>query len=112
MRYAEEVELLFEEMRRVLAFLEWDRDRWKKRALNFPQRDSDNAAGPSTPSASLVQKAVLEEGLRAYALHQASVHQHLFDTFGQQWHDIPAFIEITNQGLADDERGGEGDSIR
>jgi len=26
MRYAEEVELLLEEMRRVLAFLEWDRD--------------------------------------------------------------------------------------
>jgi len=110
MRYAEEVELLFEEMRRVLAFLEWDRDRWKKRALSFLQRD--NAAGPSTPSASLVQKARLEEGLRAYALRQASVRQRLFDTFGQQWHDIPAFIEISNQGLADDEGEGEGDSIR
>jgi hypothetical protein len=100
MRYAEEVELLFEEMRRVLAFLEWDRDRWKTRALNFPQRD--NTAGPSTPSASLVQRAVLEEGLRAYALRQASVRQHLFDTFGQQWHDVPAFIEITNRGLVDE----------
>jgi hypothetical protein len=30
MCYAEEAELLLEEMRQVLAFLEWDRDRWKK----------------------------------------------------------------------------------
>jgi hypothetical protein len=37
MRYMEEVELLHEEMRRVLAFLEWDGNRWKECALRAPQ---------------------------------------------------------------------------
>ena len=82
MRYAEEVELLLEEMRRVLAFLAWDRDRWKKHASHAPQR-SDDAPHPSTP-APLGEKAVLEEGIRAYALRQASVRQRLFETFSQQ----------------------------
>ena len=36
MRYAEEVELLREEMRRVLAFLSWDRDRWTLRPGEAP----------------------------------------------------------------------------
>jgi len=110
MRYAEEVELLLEEMRRVLAFLEWDREQWKKRALDFPQRA--DAACPLTPSVSQVEKAALEEGKRAYAFHQASVRQHLFGTFAKQWHDVPAFIALTDQALADDEREVEvGDVI-
>ena len=66
MRYTEEVELLFEEMRRVLAFLEWDRDRWKKRTLHAPER-LHNATHPSTP-ATLGLQAVFEKGLKAYAL--------------------------------------------
>ena len=67
MRYAEEVELLLEEMRRVLAFLEWDRGRWERRAEEAPQR-VHNTAHPSTLSASLEKTATLKEGLRAYAL--------------------------------------------
>jgi len=105
MRYAEEVELLVEEMRRVLKFLEWDRDRWKSRASHSPQ--SDNAPHPSTP-ASLGKMAALEEGLKAYALRQASIRQRLFETFSQQWHDVPVFIEMTDRGLASDEGGGSG----
>ena len=38
MRYTEEVELLLEEMRLVLAFLEWDGDQWREHALCVPQR--------------------------------------------------------------------------
>ena len=48
------------------------------------------------------QTAAFEEGLRAYALHQASVHQRLFNTFAQQWHDVPVFIAITDCGLMDE----------
>ena len=49
------------------------------------------------------QTAAFEEGLRAYALHQASVLQRLFNTFAQQWHDVPAFVAIADRGLADEE---------
>ena len=91
----EEVELLLEEMRRVLAFLEWDDNRWKERALHAPQR-VNNASHPST---SPENKGPLEEGLRAYTLCQASVRRHLFETFANQWHDVLAFIEMADQEL-------------
>jgi len=106
MRYAEEVELLLEEMRRVLAFLEWDKARWEKRAGHAPQRNV-NAPHSSTPIY-LGNTTELEEGLRAYALRQASVRQQLFEAFSQQWHDVPAFIKITDEGLENDEQGGDG----
>jgi len=104
MRYAEEVELLRKEMRRVLAFLSWDRDRWTKRASHVSQR-TDNASHPSTPS-SLGRTAALAEGMKAYTLEQASIRQCLFDSFSQQWRDVPTFIKITDQVLAPDEEWG------
>lgn len=100
MLYAEEVELLLEEMRRVLVFLEWDRDRWNNRALHV--READTAIHPPMPS-SQGNTAAFKEGLRAYALRQASIRQRLFDTFAQQWHDVPAFIALTDRGFADEE---------
>lgn len=65
MRYVEEVEPRVEEMRRVLAFLEWDRDRWKNCALHI--RQADTAIHPPTPS-SQGKTSAFEEGLRAYML--------------------------------------------
>lgn len=102
MRYTEEVELLLEEMRRVLAFLEWDRDWWNKRALHIRRR-ADNVTHFPTPSPSRGKTTAFEEGLRARALHQASVCQRLFNAFAQQWHDVPAFVAIADRGLADEE---------
>ena len=99
MRYVEEVELLLEEMRRVLAFLEWDGNRWNERAL----RASKSVNDACRPSASWENKGPLEEGMRAYALRQASVRQRLFATFAKQWHDVPAFIDIADRGLASGE---------
>jgi len=99
MQYVEEVELLLEEMRRVLAFLEWDGNRWNARALHAPQSVNDACR----PSASSENNGPLEEGLRAYALRQASVRQRLFATFTKQWHDVPAFIDIADRGLASGE---------
>jgi len=92
MRYTEEVELLVEEMRRVLAFLEWDGDRWRQRALRVPQRVNS----VNHPSTSLEHKGPLEEGLRAYALRQASVRQRLFDPFAKQWNDVLDLVVETN----------------
>jgi hypothetical protein len=100
MRYAEEVELLLEEMRRVLAFLEWDRDRWNKRALHSRQADTATHSPLATPRGTT---AAFEEGLRAYALRQASIRQRLFDTFAQQWHDVPKFIRLIDREFADEE---------
>jgi hypothetical protein len=102
MRYAEEVELLLEEMRRVLAFLEWDRDRWEKRALHVHQSRADSITDSPTPLPAQGKTAAFEEGLRAYALRQASVRQRLFNTFAQQWHDVPAFIASIDRELADE----------
>lgn len=93
----EEVELLLEEMRRVLAFLEWDVNRWKERTLRAPQRVNE----VSEPSLSPENQGPLEEGLRAYAQRQASVRRRLFATFAKQWHDVPAFVKMADQGLSD-----------
>ena len=102
MRYTEEVELLLEEMRRVLAFLKWDRDQWNKCALHIRQR-ADGATQFPTTLPPHGKTAVFAEGLKAYALCQASVRQHLFNMFAQQWHDVPTFVAIADRGLADDE---------
>ena len=63
MRHAEEVELLLEEMRRVLAFLGWDQDRWKSHARHVRQR-IDSITHSPTPLPAQVKTALFEEGLR------------------------------------------------
>lgn len=95
MRYKEEVELLLGEMRKVLAFLERDKDLWKKHAIHIRQRvDSDTYS--LTPLPTQGGTSAFEEGLRAYALRQAAVRQRLFNTFAQQWHDVPTFLALTD----------------
>lgn len=84
-------------------FPEWDGDRWRERALRVPQR-ANSAEHPQT---SLEHNGPLEEGLRSYALRQASVRKRLFGTFAKQWNDVPAFIAIADRGLTDDTSEGE-----
>jgi len=100
MQYTEEVELLLEEMRRVLAFFQWDRDRWNLRALHIRRRPDGATHFPTTLSP---HETSFAEGLKAYALRQASVRQRLFNTFMQQWHDVPKFMAIFDRALADEE---------
>jgi hypothetical protein len=102
MRYTEEVELLLEEMRRVLAFFEWDTGGRYKRALHIRRR-ADGATDFPTTLPPHGKTAAFAEGLKAYALRQASVHQRLFNTFAQQWHDVPTFVAMADRGLADEE---------
>lgn len=59
-RWEEDVELLTEEMRRVLAFFEWDAARWDERGKDFESSDD-----------------VVLEGHRAYAQRQATLRRSL-----------------------------------
>jgi hypothetical protein len=86
--------------RRCTTFLEWDRDRWNKCALHIRQRPDGASHFPTTLPP---HETLFSEGLKAYALRQASVRQHLFNTFVQQWHDVPTFVAIADCGLADEE---------
>ena len=73
-RWSEEVELLQEEMRRVVAFLEWRSDNW------LAKRDARSAtASPSIQSA-----------LQAYARKQAAIHHDLAVSFAKLWY--PTFV--------------------
>jgi len=74
MRWAEEVELLQEEMRRVLCFLMWHENWWhKKGAISLP----DNNA----------------EGLVAYAGRQAQLRRDLTECFQSTWKEhLPTTI--------------------
>jgi len=90
MRYTE-VELLLEEMRQLLEFLEWDRDQSNKCALHIHER-ADSATHCPTLLPSHGETAAFEEDLRAYPLRWVSVCQSLFNTFARQWHGVPALM--------------------
>jgi hypothetical protein len=67
----EEVILLKEEMRRIVAFLEWERDIWMQRASTRTfQKDPDR------------------EGLSAYAKQQAALQDDMANSFKCLWNKI------------------------
>lgn len=68
MRWAEEVELLHEEMRRVLQFLRWHAVWWHEKGCE------------PTPDATAEN-----EGLLAYACRQAQLRHDLADSFEKMW---------------------------
>lgn len=103
MRFSEEVELLNEEMRRVLAFLEWEACRWEERAtervwMQVPATTVDTTTSATMP---VSPEGALNEGLRAYAQRQAAIRRKLFTRFSEQWHDVPTFIRSWNDRLGD-----------
>ena len=68
-RWVEEVELLQEEMRRVVMFLEWKSETW------FARKDVRlTTASPS-----------IQSGLQAYALKQAAIYHNLAVSFSKLW---------------------------
>jgi hypothetical protein len=81
MRWSEEVELLQEEMRRVLMFCTW-RESW------WLERSRQSSASWPTP---MLQGH--QEGLTTYGLYQASIQRRLRDGFERRWHDIPKLLE-------------------
>ena len=76
MRWAEEVELLKEEMRRILQYFEWEAGSWDKRAVEFHSSD-----------------AAEYEGCIGYAKRQADLRRSLALQFTHQWKDTRAWMD-------------------
>jgi hypothetical protein len=74
-RWSEEVELLLEEMRRVIEFLKWQAEWWGGRA-----------------NSRSLESAVDQEGLAAYACRQAALRLSLVASFQHLWRDVPMFV--------------------
>ncbi|KAJ7819725.1 hypothetical protein B0H13DRAFT_1661205 [Mycena leptocephala] len=66
--WVEEVQILWEEMKRVLRFLRWVQDEWERMAKQRTEVDPQLAAG-----------------LKAYALRQQAVHRHIAEGFHAGW---------------------------
>ncbi|KAG2037090.1 hypothetical protein BDR03DRAFT_934153 [Suillus americanus] len=72
-RWFEEIQLLLEEMRRVLEFLDWQTKWWEARVtLRVAEQSEDN------------------EGLVAYAKRQAAIRRSLSAKFRASWHHVTA----------------------
>ncbi|KAG1722176.1 uncharacterized protein EDB91DRAFT_1240244 [Suillus paluster] len=84
MHWAEEVELLKEEMRRILQFLEWDAQRWDEQGLENTLED----AGEDE-----------REGRMAYAKRQASLRRMLAESFKTSWTDTLALVDTFDHNL-------------
>jgi len=89
MRWTEETLLLLEEMRRTLQFLDWQANFWVERA-NILEGATEESAVNLVGSCTLVPER--NEGLRAYALRQASIRNHLRNKFRSLWHAVPASV--------------------
>jgi hypothetical protein len=70
-RWNEEVQLVKEEMRRVLAFLEWKAKWWMDR------RGRDLGVRPD-----------IADGIRAYAAEQAHINRELARSFKMHWESV------------------------
>jgi hypothetical protein len=77
MRWSEEVHLLLEEMRRVLAYFKWHEHWW------LSQRD--RWEGLSSPQM---------EGIRAYAERQASLRRNLSEEFKSHWIYVSTWVDM------------------
>jgi len=78
-RWAEEVELLFEEKRRTLKYLRWAGNWWYEKAVNMTTTDT-----------------TLAEGLRAYAGRQAALRRELAQSFEHTWRDTQRLLDIAD----------------
>ncbi|KAJ6449491.1 hypothetical protein C8R45DRAFT_849722, partial [Mycena sanguinolenta] len=92
MRYKEEVDLLEEEMRRVLEFLDW-RAGWWTSLVGSRAGEQPHAA--------------LREGHAAYAWKQAGYMRGMRERFAHQWRDVGRFVELARQEYAGTEADGE-----
>ena len=70
-RWAEDVELLVDEMRRVLTFLDWKANWWRKQQHARIQVEDD-----------------LAEGIAAYAAKQANINCSLAQSFAEKWYSL------------------------
>jgi hypothetical protein len=83
MRWSEEVQLLQEEMRRVLAFLKWQSEWWGKRGGDL----------------SHVVDPFIKEGMIAYRERQASLRLALRERFQNLWQGREELIRSVNPAV-------------
>jgi hypothetical protein len=89
MRWREEVQLLREEMRRVIAFLEWQASWW----VTLGGKHNGNSLAHT-------------EGLRAYGHRQASIRKAIQTMFEHQWRQVDNYIK-RGEGMSDPEAAME-----
>jgi hypothetical protein len=101
MRYTEEVQLLQEEMRRVLAFLQWQANWWREQ-------------GNRRSHAPIALDSEEAEGLLAYAERQAALRLLLHDRFKHMWRFVEDWVQLGEvDGLngLDDVEEDDGDVV-
>lgn len=82
-RWAEEVDLLQEEMRRVASFLSWHAGWWEEQA--------NRRTALAAPE---------QEGIEGYAKRQAALRIAMRDRFQQMWSVVPALLQSTSPAIA------------
>ncbi|KAJ7099324.1 hypothetical protein B0H15DRAFT_1001957 [Mycena belliarum] len=95
MRQQEQVDLLEEEMRRVLVFLRWRADWWEGMA-----GERLSAREESEGIAFADKDCAYSEGNVAYAKRQAGRLRKLAGLFEEKWGDVPDFISMGRMALA------------
>jgi hypothetical protein len=85
MRFTEEVELLQEEMERVLRYLEWQEGWWHTKGLCMGWE-------------SLTKESA--EGLHGYAERQAALRRSLQAHFTALWKDVPFFVNLSREAIS------------
>ncbi|KAJ6505093.1 hypothetical protein C8R45DRAFT_817502 [Mycena sanguinolenta] len=83
-RWTEEVDLLEEEMRRILVFLQWKADWW---------REQKNCR--------TVDEVETMAGFTAYAERQAAIQETMKARFTHDWRDVGRWIALGHQGVSD-----------
>ncbi|KAJ7033272.1 hypothetical protein C8F04DRAFT_1396133 [Mycena alexandri] len=83
-RWTEEVNLLEEEMRRILVFLEWRATWWRGLKDGRPE---------------VVDDGVLSEGFNAYAERQAVIQEMMKTRFEDNWKDVARWIQLGREGV-------------
>ncbi|KAJ7070273.1 hypothetical protein B0H15DRAFT_918090 [Mycena belliarum] len=94
MRQQEQVDLLEEEMRRVLVFLRWRADWWEGMA-----GERLSAREESEGIAFADKDCAYSEGNVAYAKRQAGRLRKLAGLFEEKWGDVPDFISMGRMAL-------------
>ncbi|KAF8144857.1 hypothetical protein K438DRAFT_1992419 [Mycena galopus ATCC 62051] len=83
-RWTEEVDLLEQEMHRVLEFLKWRAGWWIALKDQRP---------------SVMVDEILQEGFTAYARRQSDIQRNLAKRFAGNWQDLPGYIACAREGL-------------
>jgi hypothetical protein len=85
-RWTEEVDLLEEEMHRILVFVEWKGQWWRQ--MKDGRLD-------------VMENAAAREGFNAYAEHQAVIQETLKTRFEKDWRHVAEWISLGHQGVVD-----------